>query len=292
MNSKRQSFYSKSSLKSFTEEDVLSGNIIKVNPALITILDKAHNNLSVDKIKEKVLEETEVLLNQGKVHTLHVDINFEDYSNFGNNGPAVNSHIFNIDFLEELSRLSESFQCFLNIHLLTNNPLNKIKEMKNIKLGAVCFQLEVIKDSENLSEIINEITATGACASPVIEVVGTEKFSPKSKEEILDFLLPYKEKIGMLTFQVESTGSRSNFSSGMLSSDEISEYIKFFRGNFQGAIQIQGGITLSTLKHAIKLGSEFLVCGTEIFNNKYGYSSKEVITKMLEEASKALANKQ
>ncbi|MHC1683385.1 MAG: hypothetical protein AB6733_10595 [Clostridiaceae bacterium] len=292
MNSKRQNFYSKSSLKSYTEEDILSGDIIKINPALITILDKSYNNLSIDKIKEKVLEETEVLLKQGKVNTLHVDINFEDYSNFGNNGPSVNSHIFNVDFLEELSRLSESFQCFLNIHLLTNDPLNKIKEIKNIKLGAVCFQLEVIKNSDNLSEIINEIIAIGACASPVIEVVGTEKFPPKPKEEILNFLLPYKDKIGMLTFQVESTGSRSNFASGMLSSDEISEYIKFFQGNFGETIQIQGGITISTLKQAIKLGSEFLVCGTEIFNNKFGYSSKEVITKMLEESSKALANKE
>lgn len=75
---------------------------------------------------------------------------------------------------------------------------------------------------------------------------------------------------------------------GMLNSKEISDYINYFTRNFDGTVQMQGGITTETIKSAIKLGSEFLVCGTEIFNNKLGYSSMEVIENMLKEADKAL----
>lgn len=53
-------------------------------------------------------------------------------------------------------------------------------------------------------------------------------------------------------------------------------------------LEIQGGIITRTLSSAIKLRGELLVCGTEIFNNKLGYSSTEVIGNMLEQSEKIL----
>ncbi|WP_026885432.1 hypothetical protein [Clostridium beijerinckii] len=288
MKNNREIFYGTSALRFYNKKDIINGKVIKINPALITILDKLDKSLDTNTIQEKVIEEVEILLNHGNIKTLHVDINFDDYSNFGSNGPSVNSHIFSISFLERLDALVRLHEAFLNIHLLTDYPKIHIKDIKHIKVGAVCFQLEVVKDYQELKEIINEIIEIGACVSPVIEVVGTDKFIPKTKKEILEFVLPFQDKIGMLTFQVEATGARSSNSSGMLNSKEIEEYINYFTRNFDGTIQIQGGITAETIRSAIKLGSEFLVCGTEIFNNKLGYSSVDVIENMLKEADKAL----
>lgn len=291
METKKQLFYGKSLLISYTSEDILAGNVIKINPALITILDKLYKlnkSLDINQIQEKVLGEVDVILKQGNIHTLHVDINYDDYSNFGVNSPAINSHIFNIDFIEKLNKLAESYLAFLNIHLLTDYPELHIQDIKHIRIGAICFQLEVVKSSETLREIIDKIVAIGACASPVIEIIGTEKFTPRTKEDALDFLSPFQDKIGMLTFQCEATGTRSNSALGMLNSNEIIDYINFFADNFDATIQIQGGITTTTISAAINLKSEFLVCGTEIFNNKLGYSSTEVIKSMLKQADKVL----
>ncbi|NRT77422.1 hypothetical protein [Clostridium beijerinckii] len=288
MKNNREIFYGTSALRFYNKKDVINGKVIKINPALITILDKLDESLDINTIQGKVIEEVEILLKQGNIKTLHVDINFDDYSNFGSDGPSLNSHIFNISFLERLNTIAGLYEVFLNVHLLTDYPKIHIKDIKHINVGAVCFQLEVVKDRQELKEIIDEIIEMGACVSPVIEVVGTDRFIPKTKKEILEFILPFQDKIGMLTFQVEATGARSSNSFGMLNSKEIADYINYFTRNFDGTVQMQGGITTETIKSAIKLGSEFLVCGTEIFNNKLGYSSMEVIENMLKEADKAL----
>lgn len=89
MKTKRQLFYGQSSLKFYNREDIINGRVIKINPAIITILDKLDKSLDIDLIQEKVLTEVEILLKKGNIYTIHVDINFKDYNNFGNNGPAV-----------------------------------------------------------------------------------------------------------------------------------------------------------------------------------------------------------
>ena len=81
----------------------------------------------------------------------------------------------------------------------------------------------------------------------------------------------------MLTFQTETTGTQSNKALGMLDSSKVIDYIDFFANNFDATIQIQGGITTATIASVINLKGEFLVCGTEIFNNKLCYYSIKVI---------------
>jgi len=288
LKSRRQIFYSESSFKSFIKSDIANGKIVKINPAIITILDRIGNIKDTALIQKQVLDEIDLLLKQRKIHTLHVDINFDDYDNFGSNSPVLNFHFFTPDFIERLNHLVMFYGAYLNVHLLTNYPKRHIEEIKHIRIGAICFQLEVVKSSEELKTIVEVITKLGACASPVIEIVGTDKFKPKSKEEVLEIISPSLNNIGMLTFQVAATGIRSNNTSGTMFSQETIEYIRFLTANFNGTIQIQGGITTKTIGSAIKIGSEFLVCGTEIFNNKSGYSSQQVVESLLLQAEKEL----
>lgn len=288
MKTKRQLFYSESSLGAFTKSNISNGDVIKINPAIITILDKIGNLRDVALTQRMVLDEIECLLKHKKVHTLHVDINFNDYRTFGKNGPVSNSHIFTPKFIEKVNHLAMSNGANINIHLLTSCPQRRIEDIKHIEIGAICFQLEVMQNREELTNIVEIITEMGACASPVIELVGTERFKPKGKEEVFEILSPVLPSIGMLTFQAAATGLRSNRTSGTMFSQESIEYIKFLARRFNGTIQIQGGITTKTIGSAIRVGSEFLVCGTEIFNNKDGYTSEQVVEEMLLQAEKEL----
>lgn len=284
----RESFYHKSSLKNFSNADIAKGTVIKINPALITILDTIDKLENTAYAQQKVLNIAKDLISEGNVHTLHIDINFADYQHFGIHPPRVNSHIFTPEFLEKLYELATPHSVLLNVHLLTNHIEEHLLEIKHIKLGAVCFQLEVINTENELARIIDLISPIGACVSPVIETVGSENFTPPTKEVILQFLSPFFDKIGMLTFQLLATGARSNHITNQPFAKKTIEYINFIGRQFPGTIQIQGGITTKTIGAAINLGSEFFVCGTEIFNNKEGYSPHEVVRQLLANAHQAL----
>lgn len=288
MTKLRDDFYHNSSLKFFSKEDILRGNVIKINPALITILDSIDKSFPIAYTQQKVLCIVKDLISEGNIHTLHIDINFDDYKHFGIHPPSVNSHIFTPEFLEKLYDLSTPYDVLLNVHLLTNHIEKYLLEIKHIKIGAICFQLEVIKNQNELANILDLIISMGTCASPVIETVGSENFTPPPKEVILQFLAPFFDKIGMLTFQLATTGVRSDQITNLPFTNNSIEYIHFIGDYFPGTLQIQGGITTKTIGTAIKLGSEFFVCGTEIFNNKEGYSPQAVVRQLLANAYQTL----
>jgi pentose-5-phosphate-3-epimerase len=283
-----KSFYHKSSLKNFSKEDIAKGTVIKINPALITILDTIDTLENTAYTQQKVLNIAKDLISKGNLHTLHIDINFDDYKHFGIHPPSVNSHIFTPEFLEKLYDLSTPHDVLLNVHLLTNHIEKHLLEINHINLGAICFQLEVIKIQNELAKIIDLILSIDACVSPVIETVGSENFTPSNKETILQFLSPFFDKIGMLTFQLATTGMRSDHITNLPFTNNSIEYINFISSHFPGTIQIQGGITTKTIGIAVNLGSEFFVCGTEIFNNAEGYSPQEVVHQLLANAHQAL----
>lgn len=288
MEKSGQQYYGNSSFHSFEKEDILSGNVIKINPALITIIDGLIAAFSPEQLQEMVWSNVTRLMESKKIHTFHLDINFDDYSGFGDSRPDLNGQIFTPSFSASLNKFIRSRGCFLNVHFLTDDPRERLREYKDTAFGALCFQLEAVKSADDLSELISEILDRGACASPVIEIVGSEHLTPKPKEEVFDFISPFLDKIGMLTFQVEGTASRSTHSSGMLNDERTKAYIEFFRAGFGGTIQIQGGIRTNTVSQAVKLGAEFLVCGTQIFRNKDNREPEAVIDELLMEACKSL----
>lgn len=286
---KAQRFYEETSLDNFTREDVLGGNIVKINPALITITDGLIGKVEERELQDKVRENTLRLLN-GKVRTFHADINFDDYKGFGARRPDMNYGVFTPAYLRRLNNEIRSLNGFLNTHLLTNSPLDKIHKYKDVGAGAICFQLDAIENSSQLEEVVENILKLGATASPVIETVGSEGLRVKPVEETVKRLSYINHKIGMLTFQAASTASRSDKPSGRFDKARIEECIKRVRRIFRGTIQIQGGITSDTVGEAVSVGAEFLVVGTQIFRNKDGLKPEQVVELLLKECDRALAH--
>lgn len=286
MKSEAQEFYSLPSLPP-TTENILSGRIVKINPALVTILDGLIDEISIEILQDKVWNSVISLMIHNRVFTFHLDINLVDYGGFGPNQPKVNTNIFTPFFLKKLNSEIRRRNCHLNVHFLTDYPLEHFKEYSHIGFGAICYQLDVIKDIVYHKQLISEITSRGACASPVIEVVGSKDVIPQCKEEVLSFIQPVLPSIGMLTFQVEATAARSNKTAGLVGELAVREYIKFFKQHFRETVQIQGGIKISTIAAAVNLGANFLVSGTQIFRNQE-YTPEKVIEFMLMEAAKKI----
>ena len=280
-------FYSQSALTSFTRQDILEGRVIKINPALITITDGLVESTPPETLQPLVETYVGDLLDFN-VRTFHVDINFPDYSSFGPVGPDINTKVFTPAFLACLNDLVRSRGAFLNLHLLTDHPRERLREFAGVSFGAVCFQLDAVNGTESLSMLVDDILETGACVSPVIETVGAGQGIIRTKEEVLDFLKPVLSRVGMLTFQAAGTASRSSSAQGTLALETTRSYIEFLQPALDGTIQLQGGVKTETVGKIVQLGAEFLVCGTEIFRHPADHTPEEVIAGMLQEAARAL----
>jgi pentose-5-phosphate-3-epimerase len=284
MQTPGQSFYSNPYSGTFTREDVLKGEVIKINPALITVSDGFVDKVTSAELQKQVLEQVSQLLAH-KIRTFHVDVNYEDYSDFGASNPDLNRAIFSPRYLQTLNHFVQAKGAHLNLHLLTDFPQLHIVEYENVGAGAVCFQLDSIPDSHVLGELITSIHRMGACASPVIETVGSENLKPREKEAVLALLEPVLAQVGMLTFQAAGTASRSDRQAGRFAFEQASSYVAFMKRAFRGTVQLQGGITTETIGEAVRLGTEFIVCGSEIFRNRDGRSPVVVIDRLLQRAA-------
>jgi pentose-5-phosphate-3-epimerase len=280
-------FYSVSTLPNANHQGILDGDIIKLNPALITITDGLVGQMAPEVLQGRVRSQVELLLNQGKIRTFHMDVNFEDYG-FGPQRPDVNTAVFTPEFLARLNTRVQAQGAFLNLHLLTDQPHIRLRKFEDIPLGTVCFQLDAVQEPAALEALVDQIAAMGACASPVVETVGTANRPPLSVEAAFALLEPVLPEIGMLTFQAAGTAARSSQGGGRF--DHVAPYVARARHSFDGTFQIQGGITTETIGEAVRLGAEFLVCGTQIFCNAEGLTPPEVVDRLLAEAARALAN--
>lgn len=268
--------------------DVFGGEVVKINPALITITDGLVATTPPETLRRRVRKQVSELLESEKVRTFHLDVNFEDYGGFGRDKPDINTSVFTPNFVSELNELVRSRGAFLNLHLLTDHPERRLREFEDAGVGAVCFQAEVVDEAQQLEELVEQIVGLGACASPVIETVGTDSFVPPPKEEVLALLEPVLPRVGMLTVQATGTASRSNTPAGIFDREHVRSYLEIISERFEGAIQMQGGIRTDTVAEAVKLGAEFLVCGTDIFHNRDRLRPLEVINLMLEEMARGL----
>ena len=282
-----QQFYSRSMLGTFTRQEVLRGQIIRINPALITITDSQVNKVAPEKLQHQVETRVQQLLVYG-LKTFHVDVNFEDYSGYGALRPDLNEVIFTPLFLQGLKRLVHEHGGYLNLHLLTDFPAQHFSDYQAVEADAICFQLESLPNGFQLAALIEMIQRSGACASPVIETVGSDGLVPPNPESVFSRLKPLLAEVGMLTLQVAGTTSRSNTAAGSLAIEQARAYIDALRPSFAGTLQFQGGITTRTIGQAVRLGAEFVVCGTEIFRNREGRTAEAVIDELLQQAAQAL----
>jgi pentose-5-phosphate-3-epimerase len=128
----------------------------------------------------------------------------------------------------------------------------------------------------------------GACASPVIETVGSDHMAPPPPQQVHQQLQPVLARIGMLTFQAAGTAARSNQLAGTFAADQVRRFIDPFKQAFRGTVQIQGGIKIETVGQALELGAEFLVIGTQLFRHPTGLSPTDVVDRLLGQAADAL----
>lgn len=279
-------FYAQSRLAlPHTRADVLSGRVIRINPALITLVDGRIRTTGAAELQQMVLAQADALLELG-LQTLHVDINFPDYGGFGDPRPDMTDAIFTPEWVTELTRRAVQHGAYVNIHLLTDHLSLQLRNYADSGAGAVCFQLDSVPDGGALVELIDQIHAMGAAASPVIETVGTAERPAEPPETIAARLRPLLWQIDMLTLQAAMTASRSNQAGVMLDTARAEAYLKPLRPYFTGTLQIQGGITKETIKQAVKLGADFLVAGTQIFRS--GANPGDVIAQMLAAAAAEL----
>ncbi len=307
--SARRQFYSQSALRSFSRDDVLAGRVIRINPALITITDALIGITPEAALQDRILALVDELLHS-KVRTFHVDVNFPDYSGYGPKRPDINTGIFSPEFLAELNALVLSGDGFLNLHVLTDAPRERLRAFDGVAFGAICFQLDVLSNAQEVAELVDTVWDTGACVSPVIETVGSGKVAPRSPAEVLALLEPALPHIGMLTLQAAATAARSTQTRGTSPGDlgrgtspgdlgrsgdfkqgPADRYITALRSAFPGTLQLQGGVTTRTVGEVVRLGAEFLVCGTEIFHHPAGRTPPQVIDDLLEGAANALVER-
>jgi pentose-5-phosphate-3-epimerase len=239
-------------------------------------------------IQQQIWEQVDDLLSY-RIRTFHVDLNFDDYRGYGRERPPNNLAVFTPSFLERLNDLIRSGGGFLNLHLLTDAPESHLARLAPLAPGAICFQLEVVTDPGTLERLIGRITELGACASPVIETVGSEHVRPLSPPHVRALLLPLAPQLGMLTFQAAGTASRSNLPAGVFAQEALASYLQALPQAFRGTLQIQGGITTQTIGQAVQMGAEFLVCGTQLFRHPEGLSPRIVVDRMLLEAARVLS---
>jgi pentose-5-phosphate-3-epimerase len=259
-------FYSESTRQQpYTRADVLAGRVIRISPALITIIDGRLETEAPEDLRSDVLARTTELLSHKALRSLHVDVNFEDYSGFGDQRPDLNAAVFTPDFVDELNSIARAYEAFITLHLLTDFPAQHLSDFEHIPLGAVCFQLDAVTERDPLAALVEQINAMGACASPVIETVGNGHRAPLLVNIVRGRLEPVLSRIGMLTFQAAGTASRSNLPSGAFARDQVKATIDALTPGFSGTLQIQGGVKIETVDAAVAVGADFLVAGTQLF---------------------------
>lgn len=279
-------FYGTPARPPYARADVLAGRVVKVNPALITLTDGLVATTPPEELRARVRKQVAGLLRHG-VRTFHVDVNFADYGGFASRAPDLNAGVFTPGFLAGLQDRLRAAGAFLNLHLLTDRPLERLREYARAKPGAVCFQLDAVDDHRQLVMLIARIQAMGACPSPVIETVGTRRRPALPPAVVRAHLAPVLAEIGMLTFQAAATAARTS-AGRMLNVAAVRAYLTPLRARFAGAVQLQGGITTRTIGDAVRLGADFVVCGSEVFHSSTGLAPGEAVDALLAAAAEIL----
>ena len=156
-----------------------------------------------------------------------------------------------------------------DVHLMISDPYKYIPDF--IKAGAdvVCFHIESDSDTEKTIDLIRE---SGKIAALAVKP-GTE----------IEAVYPYLEKLGMvLVMTVEPGFGGQSFMADMMEKIvKLREECK--RRNLEMDIQVDGGISLSTVETVAKAGANVLVAGSAIFGSE---DPKETITLLREKAAK------
>ncbi len=154
-------------------------------------------------------------------------------------------------------------------HLMISEPLKYIPDFINAGADVICFHVEA--DSP-IGETVDYIREKGKIAALAVKP-GTE----------IEAVYPYLEKLGMvLVMTVEPGFGGQSFMADMMPKiEKLREECK--RRGLDMDIQVDGGISPSTVETAAKAGANVLVAGSAVFCAE---DPKEAITTLREKAAK------
>lgn len=156
-----------------------------------------------------------------------------------------------------------------DVHLMISDPYKYIPDFISAGADVVCFHIESDSDTEKTIDLIRE---SGKVAALAVKP-GTE----------IEAVYPYLDKLGMvLVMTVEPGFGGQSFMADMMGKIvKLREECK--RRNLEMDIQVDGGISLSTVETVAESGANVLVAGSAIFGSE---DPKETITLLREKAAK------
>ncbi|MBQ5905031.1 MAG: ribulose-phosphate 3-epimerase [Clostridia bacterium] len=156
-----------------------------------------------------------------------------------------------------------------DVHLMISDPYKYIPDFISAGADVICFHIESDSDTEKTIDLIRE---SGKVAALAVKP-GTE----------IEAVYPYLDKLGIvLVMTVEPGFGGQSFMADMMGKIvKLREECK--RRNLEMDIQVDGGISLSTVETVAEAGANVLVAGSAIFGSE---DPKETITLLREKAAK------
>ncbi len=145
----------------------------------------------------------------------------------------------------------------LDIHLMVENPLEKLKEYIDINANYITLHYEAFKNPTDISRAIDMIHTRSILAGISIK--------PNTPVEAIFKLLPLIDLV--LIMSVEPGRSGQEFIPESL--DKIRTLKEIAKKNkFNIKIEVDGGINLNNMKSVIDAGANMLVMGSAFYNAK------------------------
>ncbi len=150
-----------------------------------------------------------------------------------------------------LSKISKITDMFLDVHLMTVNPINQVDLFANAGADMITFHLESQSD---VMDTIKAIKSHGIKAGISIK--------PDTKAESVIPYVDYVDSVLVMTVE-PGKGGQSFIESTLEKVSDINDYIAL--ANLKCTIQVDGGINESTALKAYVAGARNMVAGTYLF---------------------------
>lgn len=161
--------------------------------------------------------------------------------------------------------LRKHTDAFLDCHCMVDHPLKWIKDLKDAGANQVTFHIEAVSDGE-LEAVISKIRE--------LEMkVGIAIKPNTSMEYCLERIKPFMERVDLiLVMTVEPGFGGQKFMENMM--PKVTMLRKLYPSM---NIQVDGGLSPSTVDLAAKAGANVIVAGSSVFNSK---NARDTIEKL------------
>jgi len=191
--------------------------------------------------EDKLVDYARELSNLG-VEYLHCDVM---------DGKFVKSTCLSADRVKEVRN---NVNILLDVHLMVEKPLKRVKEFAKLKPSIITIHFEACNDRE-FKKIINYLKSK--------DILIGVSIKPGTDVEVLKRFIDYIDLI--LIMSVEPGKSGQTF---IESTYEKIEKVKTLTKDRDIIIEVDGGVNLDNIEKLKKLGVNFAVVGSAIFNAK------------------------